>query len=307
MCPFPVLIGSPKLKRITQYVGVDACTRLQRRSENALRATGDKLMFSPTGRATRANYDELLFPLCSNNVDACLQAALLMPDLTPTLSDEVVPLVPGEGASTTKTRLICSRFRRLHAAQLLKWHMRQWNTTEIEQQRDEVLQAVDLIVTEYCRAEGIHNAPCEAFKRKLREVATPRKRKRGQQEEMRVEEMATLLWTTADPVVLWHPRKGNIELCHIINAALRTDGASAASAASSSNSSTDVQPASPQLAPAVLLTCMLQLHTNATRRAGYHEHVRWPCGPRVGEEWQEHRKGQSLPWFYAPGRAQGLF
>jgi hypothetical protein len=258
--------GSPKLQCVAQLVGEDASMRLQRRAENALRATGDRVMFSPTGRATRAQYDAALFPTCSNDVNQCLHAARLETEPTPTPSDEVVPFAPGEA----RARFISSHFRRSHEAQLLKWRMTQWSTAEIQKQREEVLQAVDTLVTAYCCAEGIDQAACEAYKRRLHGIATPTKRKRGQ-EEVRVEEIATLLWTSAAPVVLWHPQKGNVELCYLINAALRTDGGSGASV-------------SPQFAPAVMLTCMMQLHTNATRRAGYHEHVRWPCGPRVGEK-----------------------
>jgi hypothetical protein len=189
-----------------------------------------------------------------------------------------------------RTRLINSRFQKYHIAQMVKWRMMQWSSGAIDVQRDEVLAAVQTLVTAYCRTEGLAAADGESFVRQLREIATP-KRRRGQQ-EVRVEEMAIILWTAADPITLWHPRKGKIELCYIINQALRADGetsesqtsASAAASSSADSAAND----SPLLAPAILLTCMMQLHINATRRTGYHEHERWPCGPRVAE-----KKGKS--------------
>lgn len=245
-----------------------------------LRATGDKVMFSPTNRATRDEYDEARFPQCSTNVVDCLRVARLEPLAAPSAAnDEAVAIVPGEGANVARTRLIGSRFRGLHAALLLKWRMTRWEAATIEAQREEVLQAVEKLVSEYCRVEGLTDASARVtFLSALRAIAAPKKRKRGQ-ESMRVEDMATLLWTAADPVTLWHPRKGPIELCCMINQALRADGEEPSSpaargqpaAGSSSHMLPDAARNSPLLAPAVVLTCIMQLHTNATRRPGYHE------------------------------------
>ena len=72
--------------------------------------------------------------------------------------------------------------------------------------------------------------------------------------EKKIEVVATRLWSSD------YDEELGCEFCHIMCEALRKDGG-------------------PMLKPAVLLTCMLQLHLTASRRSATAGHDSWPSGP----------------------------
>jgi len=232
-----------------------------------IKKTGDRLLFSPFEDLPTGDYDRKIFPKCSHDPQACLDAisgVLPTKKVAPIMKPG--PPVEGEGTAPTHCRFISSRYKLLHEAQMLKWDTVKWDSSSIQQQKVELRKAVREVVKAYCEYKGL-TADAGTYADEFLEGMTG----------ANSEELAIWMWTSAvktDDI--------NIEFCSILNEALRVDVG--VTSCLSHHTSVEAEPISPMLKPAVVLTCMIQRFLNASRRikAGTcFEHESWPNGDGV--------------------------
>ena len=249
-----------KIARIKSELPTTAAESLMRLAEDQIRSTGDRLLFSPTGRGTRDDRDRTLFSRCSRQPDKCLQAleALASPAIS---LPPPGPHVVGEA----DTRFIRSRYKVLYASQKTAWDHTNWDRKAIDGQRAELLSTVSTLALAYCDEHSIDRTTGEAFVQDLRKNAN---------KEKQMELLAVSLWKSDVELEPTH----RIELCSMINEAIRLDG-------SSPNGKTPADATSPMLQPAVTLSCMLSRHLGASRRNSsgpFQGHILWPQGSKAG-------------------------
>ena len=271
-----------KVKKLAALVvSTDVADLLALSAEQAIAATGDRLMYSRS-MDTR-QYDAAAFPICSKQPKECLDA--IMGVFGPVLSSlcdgkiskvlPPTPLVPGE----SKVRFAGSRFMLLHKAQMAMWKELKWETAEEFEQCNAMLRTLKELLSKYCAAKGVawvHADGDDGRGKKFFDALVAVART-----ETRPHRMCERLWTS--PETLKHPGGKERELCSIVNDVIRDDDRS-------NEGSTD----SPSLlAPATAFVCMLQFHLNAGRRKK-NSHTKWPDGSNSDEKETVFR-GSGLP------------
>jgi len=270
-----------KVKKLAALVvSTDVADLLALSAEQAIAATGDRLMYSRS-MDTR-QYDAAAFPICSKQPKECLDAIMgVFGPVLSSLRDGIskvlppTPLVPGE----SKVRFAGSRFMLLHKAQMAMWKELKWETAEEFEQCNAMLRTLKELLSKYCAAKGVawvHADGDDGRGKKFFDALVAVART-----ETKPHRMCERLWTS--PETLKHPGGKERELCSIVNDVIRDDDRS-------NEGSTD----SPSLlAPATAFVCMLQFHLNAGRRKK-NSHTKWPDGSNSDEKETVFR-GSGLP------------
>ena len=256
---------------------------LARFAEDLVLKSGDRVLYSPSNRGSRQSRDPDLFPRASKP-PACFElfgidAAPSTTQPPPPELPPAAPPVPGEGAEPTRVRFIGSMYKKLHAAQMAKWRAINWdNPSNIDDQKQDVLDAAEALINEYCTVHGISSRERDKFRRKLfagKDVDPAR----PLDDEAKIEALAERLWVSPERL------NSTREFCTIVNEAIRVDCGTPND--HESHNSIEAQPVSPMLKPAVTIVCMMQLHLTAARRPDL-VHADWPKGEEA-----PHGKGRS--------------
>jgi len=274
-----------KVSELKQLVGEEEGERLARLAVQMIKQTGDRLLFSPFADLLTGGYDLRLFPKCSHDAQACLKAidSAMAPvgGVSPAVNVMLRPGPPVDGES--KIRFVSSRYKLLHEAQKLKWDRTNWDAASLQTQKKDLRQAVKALVKAYCsRNEAYRNADHENYADEFLEGMTG----------ANSEDISVWMWTSAQKTA-----DLGVELCSILNEALRVDVGSAVG--DPQHKSVEAQEVSPMLQPAVLLTCMLQRFLNASRRVKNGtalELESWPDGDGVNSTAKDTTyRGGGLP------------
>jgi hypothetical protein len=256
-----------KLKALARDVGQPACDTLAQRAECAILATGDRLLFSPTGGSGRG-YDRSVFPQCSHQPAVCLKAAMLQ--VAPSKPSPPAHRIGGEGIPAAgHVRFIASHFKLLHTAVLTRWRITKWDEAGIMFQSNEVFEAVKALVKMFAERNSVSADEQKKYVKKLEKLAVTSIAREN------VEDMAVRLWTSADKL------DGRVELCSILNEALRSDAPHQVGGTVAEGADCAATNAA-KLKPAVTLSCMIQHHLGASRRKN-HKHTAWPDGSNSSE------------------------
>ena len=254
-----------KLNALARDVGQPECDKLACTAEAAILATGDRLIFSPSGGGGR-DYVKNAFVECSLKPPACLKAALSGD--TPTPPPPSALKVAGEG----RVRFISSRFKLLHASKMSRWRATKWGEGGVSKfkQADEIFEAVKGLVMASAASKGVSDYETQDYLRKLEEMAFASLSTEG------VEDMAVRLWTSAE-------RYTGRELCSILNEAIRSDARAVGFVSAPGYGADCPADATELLQPAVTLACLIQHHLNMKRRKGGKHRTQWPKGPDAPE------------------------
>lgn len=267
---------APKLEALANEVGKAASDKLVRQTAEWIVATGDRLMYSPCSDIVERNYHEKRFSQCSLEVPTCLATLGLAASSDDGLSssppvgktEQDAPSIPGEHA----VRFYGSQYKRLHAAQMLKWKTTQWNEEAVDANRKAIKEQLQLMLREYCKVhprEDEENDDAVARGVNAGNALLASAEKQGES----VENMAVRLWTTGGNVEIDHR-----ELCSVLNQVIREDGKLPEGKQTDASNEYE-KDASILLTAATSLICMIQHHLNASRRKGLSAPSIWPEGP----------------------------
>ena len=251
-----------KVRKLKSMVGEEAGEHLARLAVQMIRKTGDRILFSPFADLPTGGYMLSIFPKCSHDAQACIDA---ISGVLPSLKlKKPGPFVQGEAP----IRFIASRFKLMYEAQKLKWDLTEWDSFEIQEQKKWLRRSVRDLIRAYCATNSEYaSADCETYADEFLEGMT----------QQNSEEVSVWMWTSAH-----RTHDLPVEFCSILNEALRVDVGK--TVVHEGHSSVEAEQVSPMLEPATMLTCMLQRFLNVTRRkkndAGI-EHEAWPNGDGV--------------------------
>ena len=243
----------PKLEKLERDVGKATADLLWSGAEEAIIATGDRMLFSRFSSVR--SYEKARFSICGKEPSECLKAVdgalepfhaklsgavKIVPSTVGSSSLKPVP-VEGEGKVSltlaerpcahmevcmalrmrvhirgcvcddiayacaympSQVRFASSRYKLMHAAQVAKWKQLEWDDSETFEQSLEVIKALKVFITVYCKSKGvkwIHDdkAPAQGkiFFDKLLSTA---------QKERQPHLMVARLWTSPAKLAVSH-------------------------------------------------------------------------------------------------------
>ena len=148
-----------KIKYLKSKVGEEAGERLAKLAVQMIRKTGDRLLFSPFSDIPTGDYVFATFSKCSHGPQECLDAISGgAPKIKVKKPLQPGPLVEGEAQAG---RFVGSRYKLLYEAQKQKWDAIKWDASTIDDQKDEIRDAVRSLIKEYCTYKGLGNSAAE--------------------------------------------------------------------------------------------------------------------------------------------------
>ena len=147
-----------KIKKLAALVvNADVANLLAHSAEKAVVATGDRVYYSRS--ADTRGYDATIFPACSKQPQACLDAIMaIFGPVQSSLQEGKIskvlppaPLAAGEG----KVRFAGSRFKLVHTAQMAMWKDLKWDESEEYEQCNDMLRTLKELLTKYAVAKGV--------------------------------------------------------------------------------------------------------------------------------------------------------
>ena len=210
-----------KVKDIARLIGGKACYELVLRAENQIVATGDRLPFSMMWNRLTDDYNEALFPRCSTEPSFCLEQiariALVPTRIAKKKATPAPPpaVKPAPSVATAPTPSVTPTANRTLKSSTF---LNEYTASEVPQFQSLLMESVRHLVTWYAQQNGIDQKQVIDYYERVQQNAFTA----GKNDHFKsgsIPFVSLRLWTTAERFA------DKVELCSILNKALRDDSA----------------------------------------------------------------------------------